>query len=333
MRKPIVLDLDAPPVSPADVPPVVDVPPPSEVPQGRAMQIATRLAARPRSKLTRFFWQATSALVGFLVTIALWRFVDGLFAANPILGWVASLLLGFFVLASLLVTLREVSTFARLDRLDKIQQEVTEAATQDQLKAARAVVSKLQKLYAGRPDMEWSLSRLKERAPEQLDTHTLLLLTETELMAPLDAAARLEVEAAARTVGTITAIVPLALADVATALIANIRMIRRVAEIYGGRAGALGALRLARTVMTHLVATGAVAAGDDLIDTVAGGHVAAKLSRRFGEGIVNGALTARVGIAAMEVCRPMPFSALPRPKVRSLTGRALSGVFSKAKDD
>ncbi|PTV93893.1 putative membrane protein [Rhodobacter aestuarii] len=333
MKRPIMIELDAPPASPAEAPPVVDVPAAQEMPQGRAMQIAARLAARPRSKITRFFWQATTALLGFLITIAAWQFVDGLFAANPILGWVATVLLGVFLFAAFLVTMREVAAFARLGRLDKIQHEVAEAVQNDRLEGARSVVKRLQKLYAGREDLQWALSKLKERGPEQLDTSTLILMAETELMGPLDAAARLEVEAAARTVGTITAIVPLALADVATALIANIRMIRRVAEIYGGRAGALGAIRLARTVMTHLVATGAVAAGDDLIDTVAGGHVAAKLSRRFGEGVVNGALTARVGIAAMEVCRPMPFAALPRPKVRSLTGRALSGVFSKSKDD
>ena len=39
-----------------------------------------------------------------------------------------------------------------------------------------------------------------------------------------------------------------------------------------------------------------------------GGHgIAAKLSARLGEGVVNGLLTARVGIAAIEVCRPLPF--------------------------
>ena len=56
-----------------------------------------------------------------------------------------------------------------------------------------------------------------------------------------------------------------------------------------------------------------------------GGGVLAKLSRRFGEGLVNGALTARVGVAAIEVCRPLPFTALPRPKARNLIGRALRG--------
>ena len=93
-----------------------------------------------------------------------------------------------------------------------------------------------------------------------------------------------------------------------TALSQNVRMVRRIAEVYGAHAGFFGSWRLLRMVATHLLATGAVAVGDDLIGSVAGGHVLARISRRFGEGVVNGALTARVGIAAMDVCRPLPFA-------------------------
>jgi len=82
-------------------------------------------------------------------------------------------------------------------------------------------------------------------------------------------------------------------------------------------------------VMAHLVATGAVAMGDDLISSVAGGNVLSKLSRRFGEGVVNGALTARVGVAAMEVCRPLSFSRAKRPSVTGVVKRALSGLLSR----
>ena len=78
-----------------------------------------------------------------------------------------------------------------------------------------------------------------------------------------------------------------------------------------------------------MVATGAVAVGDDMLEPILGGTVLAKLSRRFGEGLVNGALTARVGVAAMEVCRPMPFSDGRKPKVRGIIKRALSGLFSR----
>ena len=105
------------------------------------------------------------------------------------------------------------------------------------------------------------------------------------------------------------------------------RAVRRIAEIYGGRAGTLGAWRLTRAVLTHLVATGAVAVGDDLIGSIAGGSLLSKVSRRFGEGVVNGALTARVGVAAMEVCRPLPFHRGTRPSVTRIGRRALSGLF------
>ena len=170
---------------------------------------------------------------------------------------------------------------------------------------------------------------MAERGPEQFDAAALLALAEDELLVPLDAVAQKEVEAAARQVATVTALVPLALADVATALAANLRMIRRVAEIYGGRSGVIGNWRLTRAVFTHLVATGAVAVGDDFLEPILGGSILSKLSRRFGEGLVNGALSARVGVAAMEVCRPLPFSKSRRPSVRGIVGRALGGLFSK----
>jgi putative membrane protein len=162
-----------------------------------------------------------------------------------------------------------------------------------------------------------------------MDADGLLGAAETDLLTPLDQRALREVEAAARTVATVTAVVPLALADVATALASNLRMIRRIAEVYGGRSGGLSSWRLTRTVFTHLVATGAVAVGDDLIQSVAGGGILSRVSRRFGEGIVNGALTARVGVAAIEVCRPLPFHASPRPSVTALVRRSLTGLFGQ----
>ena len=160
-----------------------------------------------------------------------------------------------------------------------------------------------------------------------MDGVGLLAVAEVEIMQPLDALAMAEVEAAARQVATVTALVPLALADVFTALTANLRMIRRIAEVYGGRSGMLGNWRLTRAVMTHLVATGAVAVGDDMLEPFLGGSILGKLSRRFGEGLVNGALTARVGVAAIEVCRPLPFQVGERPTAAQIVRGALGGLF------
>ena len=69
----------------------------------------------------------------------------------------------------------------------------------------------------------------------------------------------------------------------------------------------LGSLRLARHVVAHIVGTGAVALTDDLLGQFFGQDVLRRLSRRLGEGAFNGALTARLGAAALDVIRPLPF--------------------------
>jgi putative membrane protein len=323
---PVVIELDEPAAeTPASAAPVPE--PDPALPEPRAMQMAATLAARRRSRLGRWFWATASALVGFAASLAAWNFVTALLASNPILGMIATVLVVAFVVVALALALREMASFARLRRVDRLHAAAEAALAHDDLAEAKAVVAQLKRLYRGREEARWGLDRLAEREGEIFDADGLIALAEAELLAPLDAAASREVEAAARQVATVTAVVPLALADVATALISNMRMIRRLAEIYGGRAGALGAWRLTRAVMTHLVATGAVAVTDDLVHSVAGGSLLSKLSRRFGEGVVNGALTARVGVAAMEVCRPLPFTRRERPSVTILLRRALSGLF------
>lgn len=325
---PVLIDLEgAEAQSPAEAPPVPD----GSMPEGRAMQNVAALATARPSRLAKWFWGLLVALIMAAVSIAAWDFTWGLIARSPVLGYLVSALALAFLFVLAVIGLRELAAFSRLKRMDGLHRAAAEALVTDDLSAAKDVVARLDRLYAGREPLALGRTRLKERAPEQFDAATLLALAETELMAPLDAAAKQEVEAAARQVATVTALVPLALADVFTALTANLRMIRRIAEIYGGRSGTLGSWRLTRAVLTHLVATGAVAVGDDMIGSLAGGGLLGKLSRRFGEGVVNGALTARVGVAAIEVCRPVPFSAGKRPSVSRLVSRALAGLFGGGK--
>ena len=317
---PVLIPLDETGPSPAEAPPVEDAP------KGEAMTTLAALATRRPSRLARWFWGSLGALVTLALSVAAYEFVESLVARNAVLGAVALALLGVFLAVCLIIFIREWAGLARLSRLDALQHDAAEADTPDK---ARAVTERLVALYRGRADMEWPLTRFAERREDTFDASAHLALAETELLVPLDAAAMNEVQAAARQVATVTAVVPLALADVVAALTSNLRMIRRIATVYGGRGGTLGSWRLTRAVFTHLVATGAVAVGDDMLGSVAGGGILSKLSRRFGEGLINGALTARVGVAAIEVCRPLPFTATKRPAVSALVSRAVTGLFDK----
>ncbi|MDO6728834.1 TIGR01620 family protein [Marinovum sp. 2_MG-2023] len=328
-RKPVLIELEDDAPSPAEAPPVPELGPPT--PQGQAMQTAAVLAARRGSRLARWFWGLLVAVIGAAVSVAAWDFATAMIARQPILGWAITGVIGLLVFVMLLIAIKELAAFGRLRRVDRFRRAADDALADSDLKAARKLAQDLIGFYAGREDTRWGREKLKDGMADSFDAEAMLAEVELDLLAPLDAAARREVEAAARQVATVTAIVPLALADVATALTANLRMIRRIAEIYGGRSGTLGSWRLTRAVMAHLVATGAVAVGDDMLEPLLGGSLLGKLSRRFGEGMVNGALTARVGVATMDVCRPVPFLRSSRPSVRGIIQSALGGLFKSGK--
>ena len=312
-----------------EVPPVSDAPavPDIDIPRGQVMQQVANLVTRKPSRLLRWFWSLLAALIGAMISLAAWDYVNALLERNLWLGWGVTGLFGAVVLLLVVLVLREVAAFGRLARLDGLRHDARVALTDADLAAARRVTDALVRLYAGREDTRWGRDRLDDLRRDQLDAAGLLGLAEREVLVPLDAVARGHIEAAARQVATVTALVPLPLADVVAALAANVRMIRRIAEVYAGRSGFFGSWRLITAVLSHLVATGAIAVGDDLLEPVLGGTIVGKLSRRFGEGLVNGALTARVGVAAMDVCRPLPFGAGLRPGVRAIIKGSLSGLF------
>lgn len=333
-KGPVIFDLEESESARPDVaaaPPVPDSV--AAKPERAAMQTAARLANRESSILGRLFWWLFSGLLVSAISISTWRFITVLMEDYPLVGLVVTVLLAAFGIVVLLIGVRELAAFNRLARIDQLRHQADGALANEDLVVAQGVTDRLVVLYRARPETQWGRERLADLRGDQLDATGLLALAEGELLSPLDALARREIEAAARQVATVTALVPLAFADVAAAFAANLRMIRRIAQIYGGRSGTLGSWRLTRVVLSHLVATGAVAVGDDLLEPVLGGTILGKLSRRFGEGFVNGALTARVGVAAMEVCRPLPFGAVAQPKARELVKSALTGVFGARKED
>ncbi len=329
LKKPVVIELEdtvSDKSGPAEAPPVPE--PDLPMPRGRAMETVAAMTARKPSLLARLFWSALSLLLGVMVSVAFWDFATGLLERNIWIGRGVIALIAILLTGLLVFAAGELAAMLRLRKVDALKRAYADCQSGTRSDAL-GFASTLRDFYKDRPELRWDSDRMTGQIQDALTSADVLHVAETGLLAPLDELARKEIESAARQVATATAVVPLAMADVVIALFANVRMVRRISEIYGGRSGRFGSWRLLRAVATHLVATGAVAISDDLIGTIAGGGVLSKVSRRFGEGVVNGALTARVGIAALEVCRPMPFNAQKRPSISAIMKRALTGFFGK----
>ncbi len=258
------------------------------------------------------------ALVTMAAGLAAASLVENLFSRADWLGWLALGLASLAALALIAIVTREITSLARLRKLGRIRDEVARAERSKNERAARDVLVKLKALYRGRDDCKWQLARLADAEPDIFDADDLMKVAEQILMKDLDLQARAEIARAAKRVSIVTAVSPAALIDIGFVLVANLSLMRKLAVLYGGRPGTLGMLKLARMVLTHLTLTGGIALGDNLLQQVFGHSVAAKLSARLGEGVLNGLFTSRIGMAALEVCRPMPFRHLPAPAIKDL---------------
>ena len=269
------------------------------------------------------FLGALGGLVSLLASLWLYDFVLELIARDDWIGWATVGLLATVLLALVMIVLREAGGLLRLDRLDKIRHEADSAARQNDKALAIDVSRRLKRFYAGREDLAWGLQRLAEHEHDIMNAEELLRLDERTLIAPLDPVARSIVASSAKRVSVVTAVSPNALIDMMFVAAQNLRMLRKLATLYGARPGTLSLLKLARMVVTHIVLTGGIALGDDVIQQVIGHGLTARLSARLGEGVFNGALTTRIGIAAIDVCRPLPYLEQQRPRFRELVAEVV----------
>ena len=260
-----------------------------------------------------------SAAAGLLLSLAIGLWVDtlvrDLFSRADWLGYTAIGLVGVAVLALLVIVAREMAGLSRLNAASRLRDKAMRVIAANDTIAARELISELDMLFANVPQTARGRAHLKDTHGEIVDGADLVRLAETGLLAPLDQIARTMVLASAKRVSVVTAVSPRALVDVGYVIYESARLIRRLAELYGGRPGTFGLFRLARRVIAHLAVTGSIAVGDSLIQQLVGHGIAARLSARLGEGVINGLMTARVGIAAMDIVRPLPFDAVKRPGI------------------
>ena len=264
------------------------------------------------------FWSALGGLVTLGLGLGVTRLVEDLFARSESLGYIGLVFAIAAALALIVVVAREALGLARLATIEKLHLRASAVLASDDRTESRAVVQDLLGLAHHNPHLARARAALQGHADDIIDGADMIRLAERELMTPLDQEARRLVSQAAQRVSVVTAVNPRAVIDVLFVFVAALRLIRQLALLYGARPGALGMFRLMRHVIAHLAITGGMAAGDSLIQQMLGHGIAAKLSQRLGEGVLNGLLTARLGLAAIDVTRPLPFNALPRPALADL---------------
>jgi putative membrane protein len=264
------------------------------------------------------FWSALGGLVSLGLGLAVARLIEDLFARSVALGWIGAALAVLAGLAFLIIVGRELFSLLRLAKIEKLHARAAAVLLSDDRDEGRAVVAELIGMARENPHLARGRTTLSQHVDDIIDGADLVRLAERELMTPLDDEARRLISQAAQRVSVVTAVSPRAAIDMIFVLFSALRLISQLAKLYGGRPGWLGLARLFRQAVTHLAVTGTVAIGDSLIQQALGHGLASRVSAKLGEGVLNGFLTARLGLAALDVIRPLPFAALPRPALSNL---------------
>ena len=270
--------------------------------------------------LGRILFGALGILVSFAVGIWTEDLIRALFSRADWLGWTALGVVMIALAAFIAIVVRELFALRRLASVQHLRKNAADAAERDDMAAARKAVDALRSIAAGLPETARGRQLLDGLTDDIIDGRNLIQLAETEILRPLDREARALILNASKRVSIVTAISPRALVDIGYVIFESARLIRRLSQLYGGRPGTLGFLKLARRVIAHLAVTGTLAMGDSVIQQLVGHGLASRLSAKLGEGVVNGLMTARIGIAAMDVVRPFPFNAEKRPGIGDFIG-------------
>jgi putative membrane protein len=317
-RKPEIIDLDDPALV---VPPEPESIATSVAPDPGA-PVAGEAVGRPPTNLTRragwgtVLVAALGALTSLALSLSFARFVSAALERQDWIGWTATGLLGIALFATVVIVGRELVGLVSLRRLGRTRRDIDAALARRDIAAERRAVEEAVARFADRPELTWHVARLREHTSAAVDPGDYARLADRDLMPALDASARRLVASSARRVSVVTALSPTALLTVGWILAENLRLLRALAQLYGGRPGFLGTTRLARMVFTHIVASGGIALTEDLLGQFLGQDLIRRLSRRLGESLFNAALTARVGAAAIEVIRPLPYLEAPRIRAR-----------------
>ena len=273
------------------------------------------LLSRSRFSLAGILWSGLAGLVSLAFGLWTTSLIEGLFARAASLGLIGLVFGVLFLVGLVGLVVRELLAVGRQMKIAEMHVAFAAARADDDRAAARKLVARLVTLYRRRPETAKARAEVEDAARAIIDGRDLIDVAERALLRPLDEKAQAEIADAAKRVSLVTAISPRAILDVVFVVAQIIRLVRRIAEIYGGRPGLLGLVKLARSIGAHIAITGGMAVGDSLLQQIVGHGIASRISARMGEGVLNGLLTARVGLSALAVCRPAPFAVVKPPGV------------------
>ncbi|NOI65517.1 TIGR01620 family protein [Vibrio sp. 99-8-1] len=275
-------------------------------------------------------WFATGVLTSFSGLVG-WQAINNVVTAYQSADWLSIGWSAFIVSIAgvgISVLAKELWRLRKLRRHFTVHQESEALLNSDSVGKGTDFCEKLAKesgTIAESPHLDrWRNSVTSSHSDaEILEMYDAMVVSQQDKQAKA-LVAKFSTEAAA-----LVAISPLAIADMLLVAWRNFKLIDKLADIYGIELGYWSRLQLFKLVLVNMAAAGAselaTEAGVDLLSMDLAGKVSARVAQGFGVGI----LTARLGLKAMSLLRPMPWNRDNQVKLSEIRKALLLELKSK----
>jgi len=280
-----------------------------------------------QSKRKNLKWFVCSLLIFIAAIIVLdtYQFLQEQFTQSFIIGTLfATLFLVLVVTASSLLY-REVQEYKKVKNVASLQQACLAAQSSSDFFSGQKLVGKISKVTITTAIDKTNLERFQSSYVDSHSSQEMLDLYSRIVLQTKDKKAFDIVTNHAVNASILTAISPFVLLDSAIMLWRNGRMINEIAQSYGGRPGFFGTMVLVRHAVSHIAIAGASEFVTDGAVEALGGQLASAISVRAGQGIINGLLTAKLGLLVMGLSRPIPFTSDNKPRLKDIRDHILKG--------
>ncbi|MEC4767883.1 TIGR01620 family protein [Halomonas sp. CUBES01] len=212
--------------------------------------------------------------------------------------------------------LKELGRLRRLKRHDKLR-EALAVLPQGSAKQAQTLAQRLKRqLKLADDDPHWQAFQhacQPHHSGEEIQT-----LLRYHLLDPRDREAQRLITRMSGETAVMVAVSPLTLVDMALVAWRSLAMVDRLCRLYGLELGYASRLRLFRHVLHNMAFAGASELATDASMDMLSLDLASRLSARAGQGLATGLLSARLGLRAQRLCRPVAFTADEQPRLADL---------------
>jgi putative membrane protein len=222
---------------------------------------------------------------------------------------------------------KEYLSVMRLKNIDTLQERgsvLKKNPTIDVVAYAKEIIERYEN-HENELIRENALS-LKRELPSLMYDEVIDRLNE-KLFNPLDKLAKGSIIKYANQTALSTAISPVAFIDAILIISRSGAMVNEIATIYGYKPNFIGKILLFKKIFFVLVFASVTEILAQHSHDLVGTSIVSKFSYHAAQGIANGILTARVGVAAIKSCRPMHYKDQNEGFLKGISKKIMESVF------